>query len=380
MRRHARSILSLALLLGGNAFAQTPAPAPDPAPASSAPVFSAGGIDFSGLVDGYYSLNFNHPASKNNVQRNFDVKANQFSLNFAKLTMEHAPDPVGFKFELAAGRAMDIFHATDPAGSEVVKHILQAYISVKPAKWKGAQFDFGKFVTAAGAEVTETHLNWNYSRSLLYANGPYYHFGARLVTPLGSSWTAGAQLVNGWNNVEDNNSAKTGGLTLAYSNPKFLWGNAYYFGNEKTDTLDGVKIKAPGLRHFYDTVVGVNPNGRASLLFNFDYGVDKNPGATDAEFYGFSIAGRAIANDTFAFSPRYDWYKDKAGFITGTARTIQEFTLTGDMKLKEGFLARLEYRRDWSDVNYFDRGNGLGNAKNQSTVLLGFVVYFGPKR
>jgi hypothetical protein len=53
-------------------------------------------------VDGYYSWNNNHPASKNNTWRNFDAKANQFSLNMAKLTMEHGADPVGFRFELAA--------------------------------------------------------------------------------------------------------------------------------------------------------------------------------------------------------------------------------------------------------------------------------------
>jgi hypothetical protein len=143
--------------------------------------------------------------------------------------------------------------------------------------------------------------------------------------------------------------------------------------------VGGIHMKAPGARHFYDTVVGINQNGKASMLFNFDYGVDKNPISGNSKFYGFSILGRAIANDTFSFSPRYDWYKDKDGFITGTARTIQEFTMTGDVKLRQGFLMRLEYRRDWADVNYFDRGNGTGNAKNQSTVLLGFVVFFGPK-
>lgn len=379
MKRQVSLLLSSTLLLGVSVVsAQTPTP--DPAPAPAASPWSAGGIEFSGLVDAYYDVNFNHPASKFNVQRNFDVKANSFALNFAKLTMEHSADPVGFKFELAAGRAMDIFHATDPAGVENVKHILQAYVSLKPKSWKGVQFDFGKFVTSAGAEVTETHLNWNYSRSLLYANGPYYHFGARMVAPLGKYWTAGAQVINGWNNVEDNNSAKTVGLTSTFTTSKFLWANNYYFGNEKNDTAAGVKIKAPGLRHFYDTVVGINQSGKDSLLFNFDYGVDKNPGATNNEFYGISLAARHQFSDVFAISPRYDWYKDKAGFITGTPRTIQEFTFTGEMKLKEGFLTRLEYRRDWSDVAYFDRGNGTGNAKNQSTVLVGFVVYFGPKR
>ena len=46
--------------------------------------------------------------------------------------MEHTADPVGFKFELAGGRAMEIFHATEPAGVEVYKNILQAYVSLKP--------------------------------------------------------------------------------------------------------------------------------------------------------------------------------------------------------------------------------------------------------
>ena len=77
--------LGLVLLLAGLVHAQTPRQRlrrrSEPAPAA-APAWSAGPIDFSGLVDGYYSLNFNHPATKNNTWRNFDVKANQFSLNW----------------------------------------------------------------------------------------------------------------------------------------------------------------------------------------------------------------------------------------------------------------------------------------------------------
>jgi hypothetical protein len=331
-------------------------------------------------VDGYYSLNFNHPASKNNALRNFDVKANQMSLNMVKFGVEHAADPVGFKLELAGGRAMDIFHLTEPAGSEVYRRIMQAYVSFKPAQLKGLQVDFGKFVTMAGSEVTETHLNWNYSRSLLYANGPYYHMGLRTTMPLNANLGVGFHLVNGWNNVEDNNSAKTYGFTTALTTSKINWYNNYYVGNEKTDTVGGVKVKAPGLRHFYDTVIGINPNGRVNALFNFDYGVDKNPGARSAAFYGVSGAGRVQLTKHFALSPRYDWYKDRDGFITTAQQTIQEFTMTGDMKVRDGLVARLEYRRDWSNAPFFDRGNEPGSSRAQSTVLLGFVAYFGPKR
>lgn len=374
MTRHCLvCILALCLVFAAAASGQTPQPDPQTTPPPAAPpIWSAGGIDFSGLIDGYYSLNFNHPASRNNNLRYFDAKANQFSLNMAKLSAEHSPDPIGFKLETIFGRAADLFHATEPAGIEVYKHVLQAYVSVKPPGWKGVQFDFGKFVTTAGAEVTETHLNWNYSRGLLYANGPFYHFGARVSAPAGKNLTVGYQLVNGWNNVEDNNSGKTHGVTAGLTTSKLNWFNTYYVGPEKTNTNDG-------WRHFYDTVIAVNPNGRVNGLFNFDYGQDNNPGAAASKFYGWMAAIRLPLGGNFALSPRYEWYKDQAGLITGQAQTLQEATLTLEYKMPKGFLSRIEYRRDWSNRTYFDRGNDLASARNQDTLLIGFVAYFGPK-
>ena len=58
---------------------------------------------------------------------------------------------------------------------------------------------------------------------------------------------------------------------------------------------------------------------------------------------------------------------------------MKEFTITGEYKMKEGLLTRLEYRRDWSDKSFFERG-GTGTSKNQNTILIGFVAFFGPKR
>ena len=214
--------------------------------AIAAPAWSAGEISFSGLVDGYYSLNFNHPASQTNQLRNFDVKANQFSLNMAKLTMEHAAEPVGFRVDLGFGKAFDLVHGAETAPS-AFRNIEQAYISYKPAQAKGLQIDFGKHVTMAGAEVIETHSNWNYSRSLLFAWAiPYYHMGLRASMPAGKHFTAGFHLVNGWNNVEDNNSGKTIGFSGAVTAGPVTWSNNYYAGPEKAGIERG--LEAP-LRH-----------------------------------------------------------------------------------------------------------------------------------
>ena len=184
-----RSTLLISTIFCAQSIAQTTAPAPAPAAPAA---WSVGPINFSGLVDGYYNYASNHPGSRTNLYRNFDVRANSMSLNMAKLTLEHDADPIGFKLDLGFGRAMDIFNFQDTAnGFDNLRYVPQAYVTFKPKNGKGFQMDFGKFYTSAGAEPTETHLNWNYSRALMYANGPYYHFGLRTSMPVNKYLTAG---------------------------------------------------------------------------------------------------------------------------------------------------------------------------------------------
>jgi len=346
-------------------FAQSTAPV-------APPVWSVGPIGFSGLVDGYYNLNINHPESRTNQLRNFDVMANQFSLNMAKLVMEHAADPVGFRVDLGFGKAFDIVNGTESSPA-AFRNIEQAYVSYKPTSLKGLQMDFGKHVTMAGAEVIETSSNWNYSRSLLFAWAiPYYHMGLRTSMPVGKHFTAGLHLVNGWNNAEDNNTGKTIGLSGAVAAGPVTWSNNYYAGPEKSNTNQG-------WRHLYDTTILVSCS-KASAYLNFDYGLDKNPGARGNAWYGVAGAAQFAVTDHIGFSPRLEWFKDRDGFSTGTVQTLKEFTLTGEYKFAWGLLSRLEYRRDWSDQPFFEKGATLGGSKTQTTLLAGLVAYFGPKR
>src|ERR1700738_547919 len=375
---------------------QAPAPAAAPAP----PTWSVGPIDFSGLVDGYYSFNFNHPGDKGpactgaagpvtpalcgNQLYNFNEKPNQFSLNMAKLSMAHSPDPIGFQVDLGFGRAFDTIAQVGEKQPEIFRYIEQAYVSLKPAKAKGLELDFGKFVTSAGAEVIETNGNWNYSRSLLFALAiPYYHFGVRTSIPIGKYFTGGVQLVNGWNNIGDNNSGKTIGLTGTITTKKFAWSNNYYAGPENNDT-------SKGWRHLYDTTVVFTPSTKFTRYINFDYGQNANfvvvsgvaaPGVPPvSKWYGLAGALHLQANSHWSFTPRVEWFKDKDGFATGVSQDLKKCTFTGEYKMVEGLLARLEYRRDWTNQPFFDYGGVLGSKKSQNTVTLGVLAYFGPKR
>lgn len=351
---------------------QKPSETTTPSPADAS-VWSVGPIDFSGLVDGYYSFNANHPASRLNQLRNFDFKANQFSLNMAKLSLSHSPDPVGFQVDFGFGRAFEVIHSAEQA-PQIFQYLEQAYISFKPAKGKGFEADFGEFVTSAGAEVIETNNDWNYSRSLLFSWAiPYYHFGLRTSMPITKSLTAGFQLVNGWNNVEDNNSGKTIGVTVAYTKPKFTWSNNYYAGPEKADTN-------AGFRNLYDTTLLLTPTDKLNAYINFDYGHERRLISGIDRWIGVAAAVHYAPTKWFSLTPRGEYYYDATGFTTGVRQKLNEFTITSEFKMAEGLLSRLEYRRDHSDAPFFQRGDTPNATNNQNTFLVGLVAFFGPKR
>ena len=190
---------------------------------------------------------------------------------------------------------------------------------------------------------------------------------------MGPHFTGGVQLVNGWNNVEDNNSGKTIGLTGAFTGKKATWSNVYYTGPENSATNKG-------WRNLYDTNLLLTPMDQFNAYFNFDYGSNKDPnGKTKSTWKGFAAAAKIAPTSMFALTPRIEWFDDTDGFSTGTVQKVKEFTITAEVKMKEGMFTRFEYRRDWSDKRFFERG-ATGLSKNQNTLLIGFVAYFGPKR
>ncbi len=359
--------------------AQTPATAPPPSPPPAGPTAilvpepGFGRLSLSGLLDGYFSLGFNHPASGVNQLRNFDTRANQFAVNMGKLIVEYGNGPFGLRFDFGGGHAFDMINGADGA-PRVMQNVEQAFATFKPAHARGLQLDFGKFVTSAGAEVIETNMNWNYSRSLLFSWAvPYYHFGLRSSMPFGKYFTGGLQVINGWNNVSDNNGGKTFGLTGAFAIGRFTVNHNYYFGPEKSNTNQGY-------RHLWDTTVLIAANRITSVYVNFDYGMDRRLQGGSDHWTGIAGAARFALTPKIAIAPRLEWFNDASGFATGTAQTLKEGTITGEYLIMPGVVGRLEYRRDWSNVPFFDRGPIAAMAKAQTTMLAGVTLFFAPKR
>ena len=365
----------------------TPSPATNPAPPAQddkAKSTDQGLLNFfrevevSGFIDGYYSYNFNKPADRTNVLRNFDTRSNQFALNLAEIVIEKKPDPlnsrVGFRLDLDYGPATDLVHATEPGGKDVYKVIQQAYGSYLAPIGSGLQIDFGKFVTVHGAEVIETKDNWNYSRGLLFAWAiPYYHFGVRAKYALNSKVSLTGLVVNGWNNVEENNGGKTLGITLGLApTPKLAIVQNYMTGPEQPNDNKHY-------RHLSDTTATYSFNKRWAVMGNYDYGIDTLTAGGKVHWQGVAGYLRYAPTERLAFTPRYEWFDDHNGFSTGTAQRVKEFTLTGEYKLRPTLITRFELRRDWSNQPFFSKSDPTVLARSQATVLAGLIWTFGTR-
>jgi len=79
------------------------------------------------------------------------------------------------------------------------------------------------------------------------------------------------------------------------------------------------------------------------------------------------------------FGQRYAHMNDHAGAFSGVSQSLNDFTSTVGYRPKDGFEARVEYRRDTSNVEFFSRRGPNPLSKHQDTFALGLLWWFGGK-
>jgi hypothetical protein len=81
-----------------------------------------------------------------------------------------------------------------------------------------------------------------------------------------------------------------------------------------------------------------------------------------------------------ALSARAEYLSDRGGLFSGTAQALKEVTGTYSYNVGDGFLARLEFRRDWSNVPYFLTNKPGVLSTDQPTLTVGLVWWYGAKQ
>jgi hypothetical protein len=178
-------------------------------------------------------------------------------------------------------------------------------------------------------------------------------------------------VVNGWNDVVENNSGKTLGaqITVKPTGSLSIVQN-YMTGPEQPHSNDH-------WRQLSDSIVTYTVSPALSVMANYDYGHDEIAGVA-GHWQGIAGYAKVQANKWIAFSPRLEYYDDAAGLTTGAIQKLKEVTGTVELKATDTLLCRIEYRTDFSNQAVFQNSDGA-LKKNQTSIGVGVLYAFSIK-
>jgi Putative beta-barrel porin-2, OmpL-like. bbp2 len=330
-------------------------------------------FEIHGLVDTYYSANFDQQQSAPNQLRVFDA-LNGFQLSYAKLTAQLAPTAAysaGFRADIGFGQTAAILNSSAsyglgagaaPSAGIGSPALQQAYLSLKlPAE---IVVDAGKFVTNTGAEVIEAKDNWLYSRSLLFGFAiPFTHTGVRATIPIpgADGFSIMAGVFNGFDNPPGPvGPEKMGHLALMYSGPSNL--------SVTVNGLYGYALPADADGTFLLDAVVARSFGDLSLDVNFDY---RKKGGLKL----WGVAGMArysFIGDKLRLSARGEYVDDSDGLQVATpGNKYYEGTLGLSVPVGGNAELRVEGRHD-----QLSSGSLVGSSSGQTTIQVAALAWF----
>jgi hypothetical protein len=384
-----------------------------PAPAAKAersllPGELPGGVSLNYTLDGYYGYDFDHPIGRVQYLRAYDVLSNAFSINQAGIVLDMLPDVAGgrrygFRLDLQYGQATETLQG-NPANEprpDIYRNIFQAFGTYVVPLGSGLTVDFGKWASSLGIEGNYTKDQMNYSRSYWFTYLPFYHAGVRTNYKINDKVAVNYWIVNGTDQSEPTNSFKDELFGLALQPTKNIaWTINYYFGQDHPDTVPatncGPTPVQPGLclapvtpapdgrQHIFDSYATWNATPKLTFALEGDYVISREwanaaPGESSAPSHVDGGAGYAHYQWTphVALAGRSEYLSDRGGLFSGATQALKEVTGTYEYKFGEGFISRIEYRRDWSNRPLFLTNQPGVLAKNQDTLTLGLIWWYG---
>lgn len=363
---------------------------------------------FSGYIDSYYLANFNNPLNRNNLgfsgsARAFDQRAGQFSLGLVQAKMTYSTSKIDIVGDLTFGPNADLGNygnvigrvaATYDANGNAIPTtgtalaIKQAYVA-----WKATDqltFTMGQFGTHIGYEVIDAPLNYNYSLSNLFNNGPFYHVGLKAQYAFSDKVYLMAGIVNNVDNLDDNNRAK-GFIAQLFVSPVNGW-NVYLNAINSNEANADAKGKTPNANYaLYDLTTNYQISTKFLVGLNAAIGsqsgdyqtLTSNPKfvKNSGTWSGIAVYSNYAVSDVFSVGARYENFNNQDAVRSlrvdaNTGVTVNSLTVTGTFIVADGhLLIKPEFRADTFDKNFFTDGDGV-NQKSQSTLGLAVIAKF----
>jgi Putative beta-barrel porin-2, OmpL-like. bbp2 len=363
---------------------------------------------YSGYFDTYYFGNFNNPSTRSNlgssgISRGFDRFPGQFQLGMFLNRMAYTHKntevfaEIGFGPNVEYGSYGSDFRykwgTTIANNTYTALMIKQAYVNYKASD--KLTFTMGQFGTHIGYELIDAPLNFHYSINNTFNAGiPFYHLGLKANYAISSKVSVMAGIVNGTDNINDNNRGKSfiGQVTVNPAKGLTVYINTIQ-GNEANARSNGQDTTS----YFgvLDLVATYQVNNHLLLAFWGMYGTHQGEyqGSTyfteTKHWSGVNFYASYKLSDLFSIGTRIEHFDNQEGaralLTNGKGTSVETYTLTGIFSLADGkLMVKPELRLDdfqrvtalpgETPIQQFADSNG--NFTNNSQVTLGAAVIY----
>ncbi len=320
-------------------------------------------LKWGAFLDTYYAMDFNRPKDQDREYTTQPVRSEEFNINLAHLEVSLKTEKTRGRLALQYGNSVTKNYSAEPADSKIFQ---EAYIGKKIGEktW----IDAGIFFGSIGIESWISRDNITYTRSLISEYTPYYASGVRLEHALDTKQTIQLQLLNGWQNISENNTGKA--VAFQYKNmvnekTTFVYNN--FFGDEE------VVSTAPRFRSYHNFVFDYLISEKWRFLSGFDFGhqsQQENDGVDS--WYATSLNLKQTLDSMNSLTYRVEYFNDphQANVVTNTANGFEVFSssVNYDYKFDEYTMWRTELRGFYSKDNIYPTGSKYFNR------LDGFLV------
>lgn len=334
-----------------------------------------GKVTVGGYLDTYYGYNFSEPSSGDNPYFVSMARHNEFNINLAFVDVKYSSSRLRARFVPGFGTYINSNYAAEPGS---LKNIVEANVGVKLFHNKNIWLDAGVLGSPYTNEsaISKDHLM--YTRSFAPEYVPYYVSGAKLSMPVNEKVNFYLYLLNGWQQIVDQNSGKSVGTQVEYRPNNFWlinWNT--YVGDERSATVPQNRTR------YFSDVYFIYSKNKWTATGCIYAGIQERQNTDNTtrsdKWWQANLIGRYSFSEKVSLSGRVEYFSDPqsvqiTSITDGGGFNSYSTGLGLNVHIASNIMARFEGRTFFSEKDVYSKDNTPTNTSSQ--LISNLTIWF----